>query len=196
VNSPDLIAAVMPVLRALDQLGVPYYVGGSVASSLYGVGRLTLDADVIARMGENQVEAFVGRLGAAYYADEDTAREAVRTSSSFNVIHLDTMFKIDVFIGGDAPFDREVLHRRRLDTISLTDDSAQIYVASPEDVVLSKLLWYRSGGEVSERQWRDILGVLKIQGQALDREYMCRWADELQIADMLSEAFRDVGIDL
>jgi len=195
VNNPDVIVATAPIVQAFEQLGVPYYVGGSVASSLYGIGRLTLDVDVVACVRPEHARPLVAMLQSAYYVDEGMILEAIQTSSSFNAIHLDTMFKIDVFISKDAPFDREALRRRRLDAIAEEEDAAQFYVASPEDVVLSKLVWYRSGGRVSERQWKDVLGVLKIQRDALDKDYLRKWAAELELTKMLEQAFHDAGID-
>jgi len=126
-------------------------------------------------------------LGQDFYTDTALIRNAVRGRSSFNVIHKPTMFKVDVFIPKGRPFDRSQFARRIAQ--SLTEEEAdQIYIASPEDNILAKLQWYRLGGEVSDRQWRDVLNVVRIQDERLDRTYLRRWASELGVADLLEEA--------
>ena len=113
-------------------------------------------------------------LEESYYIDADAVRDAIRRKSSFNAIHLDTMLKVDVFIPKSRLLDQEELRRVQLKTL---DDSERLfYVASPEGTILNKLEWYRMGGEVSDRQWNDILGVLKVQGTDLDMAYLQRWA--------------------
>ncbi len=129
---------------------------------------------------------------AEYYIDEDMVRDAVRRRSSFSVIHLDTMLKVDVFILKSRAFDQEEL--RRVQQQVLVEGSRTFYMASPEDSVLNKLEWYRMGGEVSDRQWNDILGVLKVQGTALDINYLQRWAAALDVSDLLERALVDAGL--
>jgi hypothetical protein len=128
-------------------------------------------------------------LGPDFYADAAMIRDAVRGCSSFNVIHKPTMFKVDVFIPKARPFDRAQFERRVLQSLT-GDEGGQVYVASPEDNILAKLHWYRLGGEVSERQWRDVLNVMRIQDQRLDLNYLRRWAAELGVADLLAEALK------
>jgi hypothetical protein len=185
MNGADLLAAVIPVVEALEQLKIPYYMGGSVASSLLGVARTTLDADVIADIRGKQVQPLMSALGADYYASEPMIRDAIARRASFNLIHLPTMFKVDVFVLKDRDFDRAGFERVRRDTLG--DESAQIEVnvASPEDVILNKLEWYRKGGEVSERQWNDAVGVFQVQRAFLDLEYLRAWAVKLAISDLL-----------
>jgi hypothetical protein len=192
MNTPDILAATTPVVEAFEQLGVPYHVGGSVASSLHGIPRLTIDVDLVADLRLGQVRSLVKRLEAAYYIDEDMILDAIRHRSSFAVIHLDTMLKVDVFIPKSRLFDQEEL--RRVQQKVLAEGTRPFNVASPEGTILNKLEWYRMGGEVSDRQWNDILGVLKVQGTHLDRAYLQRWSASLNVTDLLERALVDAGL--
>jgi hypothetical protein len=178
------------VTGTLERLGILYAVGGSLASSLHGVMRSTLDVDIVTDMRPEHVPALVAALAKEFYADENMMRDAIARRGSFNLIHFDTAFKVDIFIRKLRPFDQNQLARRR-PAIIATDPEQSVYVASPEDTILAKLEWYRLGGEVSERQWRDVLGVLLTRAGELDRDYMCRWAAELQISDLLERALRE-----
>jgi len=189
--TPEL-EATLHVLRALEGLGVPCYLGGSFASSLHGVPRLTHDADIVADLRPEHVDPLVAQLQATCYVDEETAADAVRQRASFNVIHWDTVFKVDIFVVEDTPYARSALGRRRAETLS-TDPECLVPVATPEDVILAKLTWYRQGGEVSDRQWSDLVGVLKVQGDRLDREYLARWAAQLGVSDLLTRAESEAG---
>ena len=186
--SSDIVDALTPVIEAFEALAVPYLVGGSVATSVYGVPRSTLDVDVVAAMTADAVDPFVTALETHYYIDKDMIRDAIRRRASFNVIHLETMLKVDVFVLKERAFDNEAFRRRRRDTLEEGEAAKLVHVASPEDMILHKLEWYRKGGEVSERQWRDVLGVIKVQSSGLDVPYMQRWAGELGIQDLLERA--------
>ena len=129
-----------------------------------------------------------------YYIDEEMISEAIRQRSSFNLIHLETMIKIDVFIFKDEPYQNEVLQRKRMDSIEEGETSGKFYFSSPEDIILNKLQWYEIGGRVSERQWLDIIGVIKIQGNLLDADYLQHWAKELNLLELLEKAYQDAGI--
>jgi hypothetical protein len=191
MNIPDILAAMTPVVEALEQLEVPYHIGGSVASSLSGIPRLTIDVDIVANLKLEHVRPLIRLLEADYYIDEDAVRDAIQRRSSFNVIHLASILKVDVFIPKSRLFDQEELHRVRL--ITLESSERSFYVASPEGTILNKLEWFRMGGEVSDRQWNDILGVLKVQGSNLDMVYLRRWAAALQVTDLLERALVDAG---
>jgi hypothetical protein len=187
---PEQIAVTTTVADALEALGVLYAIGGSFASALHGVMRATMDADLVADMRQEHVAPFVQALGEAFYADAEMMREAIGQHKSFNLIHLDTMFKVDVFVARPRDFDRAQLARRQLHLLA-EDPERRAYVASAEDTVLAKLEWYWLGGQASDRQWRDVLGVLKVQGQRLDLAYMRHMAAGLGVQDLLERALEE-----
>ncbi len=193
MTAPDLLVALTPVIEALERFGVRYRIGGSVASSLYGVARSTLDVDLVADLAEGHVGPFAADLAAAYYVEESTVREAVRRRGSFNIIHLDTMLKIDVFVLRRDEYEQEAIGRGQEHRFAEGGEGRRFLVGSPEDVILHKLDWFRSSGEASGRQWRDVLGVLAVQGESLDRGYLVRWAMHLNIGDLLDRAFEEAS---
>jgi hypothetical protein len=192
MTAPDLIAALEPVVSALEQLGLPYSIVGSVASSAHGVARSTVDADVVADLPLARIDALVALLERDYYIDRDAARDAVRRSAMFNVIHLATMIKVDVYVLTERVFDRCSFSRRRQRLLPDEPGAREFFLDTPEDTVLHKLEWYRAGGEVSDRQWSDIVGVLEVQGEALDRAYLAHWAGVLGVDDLLSRAWQAI----
>jgi len=194
MQCPDAITAITSVVAELERLRVPYYVGGSIASSAYGFSRATIDADLIADLGPDHVVPLVGALEPVYYVSASAIAEAISRKSCFNLIHLPTSFKVDVFAVKNRPYDRAAIRRIRKDSLAEELPSVEFFLASPEDVVLSKLEWFRLGEEVAEQQWRDVIGVLKVQANSLDREYLANWAAELEIADLLEKAWRETQI--
>jgi len=159
---------------------------------MYGVPRATQDVDMVAVVAPADAawfaREFTRALADEFYADEDAIRDAVRAAGSFNVIHLPTMFKADVFLSRLDVWGRNQIARSRIQQIEVDGGVVAIRVASPEDTILHKLYWYRLGHETSERQWGDVLGVLRIQGATLDAEYLERYAAELGVSDLLSRA--------
>jgi hypothetical protein len=193
VNPPELLAALAPVVRVLEELDVRHFVGGSVASSAHGVARASLDVDLVAELQASHVERFVERLQPEYYVDEARVRDSVASRRSFNLIHLSTMLKVDVFVSKGRPFDSEAMARARPEALDEGAASRRFFVASLEDIVLAKLEWFRLGGEVSERQWSDVVGVLKTAGSAADLVYLRRWGTALGVADLLERALEEAG---
>jgi hypothetical protein len=192
VQSSDALEAVIPVVEELQRLGVRYYICGSLASVFYGTPRATVDVDLVAELSPKHVAPFAQALRSRYYVDEPMILDAIARKSCFNVIYLPTNFKVDVFVAKNRRYDREALERIQLDSLDDELPSARFFLPSAEDVVLSKLEWFRLGDEVSERQWRDVVGVLKVRHASLDRFYLEKWAAELGIADLLEKAWKEV----
>lgn len=189
-NEP--VEVTLKVSRVFEKLGVLYLIGGSLASALYGMVRTTQDADLVAEMRLEHLQPFVAALKDEFYVDDEMIAESIQRNSSFNIIHRETMFKVDVFIPRPRPFLRSQLARAQKQTFTFeTEVSAKF--ASPEDTILSKLEWYRMGGEVSERQWRDVLGVLKTRAGDLDLNYLWKWAGELHVGDLLERSMKEAG---
>ena len=193
MTDPDLLAALTPVLRVLTGLGVRHLVGGSIASSAHGVARASVDGDVVAELASAHVGPLVAALRETYYVPEERVRDAVARKASFNVIHLDTMLKVDVFVSRDRPFDRRAFERARPASIEAAG-GATLPVSSAEDIVLAKLEWYRRGGEVSQRQWTDVMGVLQACAGDLDLPYLRRGGVELGVGDLLERALTEAGL--
>ena len=163
----------------LDSAGVPYMVAGSFASTLHGRPRSTQDVDIVIDPTLSQLQAFIAAVPAdRAYIDEQTATEALHARDMFNVIDMESGWKADLIIRKARPFSIRELERR-----VLADwDGLKVYVASPEDVVLTKLEWSRMSGG-SERQLADVAGILEALGDDLDFDYIEEWLDELRVRD-------------
>ncbi len=189
---PASLSVVLHVIGILENLEVRYHLGGSFASAIHGVPRQTMDADLVVDLNAGTVALLIDRLRDQFYVDLDVAREAVLRHRSFNAIHLATGFKIDFFAKGTGKFDELELERSQPIQIS-ADPPISAMVKTAEDTILRKLQWYRIGEEVSDRQWRDVLGVLMAVGQDLDWHYLRHWAMKLGVADLLKRATAEVG---
>ncbi len=184
-------AAFQELLAALDRLDIPYLVSGSVASSVHGVARATRDIDVLVDIRANQVDPLASALSGHFYADANMMREAVLAKRSFNLIHYATAYKFDLFPAPSDAYTQAQFNRRQTGRFPVDNEEVRFQVASPEDSILSKLVWYRSGAEVSDQQWRDVLGVVHVQRDRLDLEYLRKWAPQLGVGDLLDRALSD-----
>ena len=196
--SEMIIAEPVKITRLIagifEQLHIPYYVVGSLASSFYGIPRTTADADLIADIELKQVGPLSQKLKEEFYADEDRIQKAVRENSSFNVIHLVTMFKIDVFILKSDPLSKTEMDRRIRYQVT-EEKGEELYLASAEDIILSKLEWYKSGGFVSDRQWTDVLGVIQVCSDNLNYEYLMNTAEKKKMTELVNKALNAAKID-
>ena len=188
----DVIAVTLRLVRLLEELGVPYVIGGSLASSVHGTLRSTGDVDFVVDLRAEHVVPFVQALGDDFYVPENRVTQSVDTGQSFNIIALEQMFKVDFFVAKDKAFELSQLSRGEALRISRAA-TPQVYVSTPEDVVVAKLIWYRKGGEISDRQWQDVQGVLRVQAGSLDEDYMARMAAEVGVTDLLTPALDEAG---
>ncbi len=182
------IAVTLLVIDVFERLGIDYIIGGSLASARHGMARATMDSDLVADLRFEHVKLLVHQLEDAFYIDENAIRNAIERHSSFNLIHLETMFKVDVFIPKPRPFDRNQIMRGKKQIVA-TDPERTAKIATAEDTILAKLEWYRLGGEVSERQWRDVLSIVSVQAERLDEAYLRQQANALGVADLLKRVF-------
>jgi hypothetical protein len=183
------------VLGRLERMGVPYMVGGSFASSFYGKPRSTYDADLIVDLKHEHLKEFLETFQADFYVDRQQAEQAIQAKRSFNLIHIESSFKVDIFILGIRKFDREEFSRRRRQQLT-AEPPVETFLKSPEDILLSKLECYRLGGETSTTQWQDVLGILKTQAGQLDFAYLRKWAEDLGVTALLERASREAGLSL
>lgn len=191
MNEPlDAWDEVRRVAKVLSDLSIRFALGGSLASSVHGVPRFTNDADLCVEPFPGKVEAFVQRLGADYYASLPAIQEANAKRRSFNIVRLASSFKLDLFVQKGRQYDQQTLARAK----SLDESGTEVIVPvlSPEDILLHKFEWYRLGNEISDRQWNDILGILRTQGSKLDRDYVLHWGEILGVADLVSRATQEM----
>lgn len=184
----DPIDVAIRVAAILDRVGIRYTIGGSVAASIAGEPRSTLDIDIVVALTRGQVDALLRELGSAFYASPEAIHRAIDTLGTVNVIDQETNVKVDLFVAGGTPLDLQQLERRQ--AVEIRGGSV-IYVHPPEDILLQKLRWHRKGGGTSDRQWRDILGIIRTQGANLDRRYLVANAPALDIEADLARALRD-----
>jgi hypothetical protein len=170
--------------RLVDKLAasnIPFMLVGSVAASYHGRPRSTYDIDLVVDADEEALCRFGRSLGEGYYVEEDSIREAFRNRSAFNIIDEATGFKADLIVRKERPFSRTEFGRR----IRVHVMDKAVDMATPEDVILSKLEWSKIG--TSERQFADALQVARTQGENLDLPYIEKWSKELGVADLWNE---------
>ena len=186
----DVVDIALRVAEALEKVGASYFVGGSLASSIDGEPRATNDIDFVIDMAVGKVSELCRLLGADFEVDGDMLRDAILNGRSASVFYLPLVLKIDFFGHPHGPYDESEFSRRRP---VLVRPGRTLMVKAPEDTILRKLLWFREGGEISDRQWRDILGVLRAQRDNLDLAYLRDWAVYLTLTDLLDRATAEVG---
>lgn len=178
------------IAAALDELGIAYHIGGSVACGAHGDPRSTNDLDIVADIRPEHAAPLTRRLEDAFYIDEQMILDAIAHERSFNVMWLEKMYKVDVFVLKSRGFDQAAWQRSVTAAPFLKSDR-EFPIASAEDILLNKLEWFKIGGEISERQWLDVIGVLRVQRSDLDWAYLRKWAAELEISDLLEQAHRE-----
>jgi hypothetical protein len=182
----DLHRAFRKLVTTLDALAIPYMIGGSLASSVHGILRSTNDIDIVAAIREEHVAPLVANLTKEFYADSEAMLEALRLERPFNLIHFASGCKFDIFPAAGNPYFEKQLERATPQEVSLGEgESMRCSIATAEDMVLAKLVWYRAGGEQSERQWNDVRGICSTQGAWLDGTYLRQWARYLGVDDLL-----------
>ena len=185
----DPTAGLVRLLQVLDLLEIHYLVGGSVASSFHGVWRATGDIDIVALVRSEDIDPLVEELHREFYADAGQIRTAIDAGRPFNVIHLPTSYKFDIFPLISDPYQQVQFGRRKFEQAKVFGtEPIEFAVATAEDVILSKLRWYRLRGERSDQQWNDVLGVIAVQGERLDLAYLREWARYLKVNDLLDQA--------
>jgi hypothetical protein len=178
------------VASLLEQQGINYVLVGSLASSMHGMYRSTADIDIVADVQAKQVIPLLTALQENFYVDEHAVREAIDRRQSFNAIHFDSVFKVDIFIPKSDEFSRKQLERRELRKLA-PDIEQMVYVATAEDTILAKLRWYNAGGRVSNTQWTDVVGIIGGSSSMLDLDYLREWSETLGVTELLEQAFQE-----
>ena len=188
---PLLAEAVQPVVALFERLQVVYHIGGSLASSLHGMPRATLDIDVVAQLEPAHIPVLVADLSPLFYCSETEMQEALAHATmfpSFNLIHLTMGVKIDVFVPPPSPYLASRLSRSVAIALDEQTPTTTVPVAAVEDMILTKLLWYEAGNRTSDRHWGDIVGMNAIQQTTMEWDYLLPWAESLGVAGMLQLA--------
>jgi len=190
---PDPLRVALAITSILDRLGVRYVTAGSLASSVHGEPRSTDDVDLVADLRAAHATPLVTALRGEWYVSEETVRDAIARGASFNAIHLASGVKVDVFVVGEDAFDAHRVARGRTVRVR-AEPGAVLQVDTAEYTVLRKLEWFRRGSETFDRQWRDVVGILRAQGAGLDRGELATWGERLGVSDLLARATAEAGI--
>ena len=177
------------VLDALDTVGIQYMIVGSYASNYWGRPRSTHDADLIVEIAPKDATVFARLLEGEFYVADFAIRKAALERGHFNAIHLQEPFKVDFWVRKEEPYDLARFRRRREGTIF----GRRVWITSAEDVILSKLSWYRIS-PLLPQQLRDALEVYEIQERDLDHQYLQRWASRLGVDDLLEHIRQEAAI--
>lgn len=190
-QDPSAIAQLLHPI--FEQLNIRYYITGGVAAIAYGEPRTTQDIDLVIEVSSSAIDALVNALAQAGFYVPAGAVEEVRAGQGrvLSVTYIEQVLRADIVITSDTPFDCSKMNRRQLIAIDLAGE-ALYWVGSPEDIILAKLVWGKRSS--SEKQWRDVLGVLKVQQAALDYGYLSEWAEQLELSDLLAQALVEAGI--
>ncbi len=191
----DVIWVAQSLTEALEKLGIVYWIGGSMASSVHGLPRTTQDVDLVADLKEEHIDGLMAALENDFYIDRQAVRRAINSRRSFNVIHLDSMYKADIFVLGSTPYAQAEKERRRLEPLGSQPNAPTAYFCSAEDIVLQKLVWFRKSDGALMKQLDDIQQVIRVQANSLDLEYLRQWAVELDVTDLLNNALADAGLN-
>jgi len=187
----DLESTLRSVIRTLEAHGVPYFVTGSLASSMHAEFRATNDIDLVADFGSVDLRALMGAFGTDFHADLEQALQAVPQGMAFNLIHRTSYLKVDLFPVA-SEFNRMAL--ARAERVVLGDAGLTLQVSTREDILLAKLWWYRLGGESSDRQRGDVEGIIALNRELLDVAYVRQWAAELGVQDLLVQFLDSPGL--
>jgi len=174
------------VAGALDRIGADYVIGGSLAAAFAGEPRSTIDVDLVAALEPPHVTPLLAALSGEFYIPEAALRHAVETRANTNLIHQASQIKVDIFVAGGT---QQLTRRRPVEP----RPGLVLYVYTPEDILLQKLRWFRKGGQVSDRQWRDVIGIIRTQAERLDRGYLVANAAVIEVTALLERALREAG---
>lgn len=195
----DLLTVMLPALQAFDEQNLFWYLGGSIASSLHGMQQMAQDIDLVVDLRFQNLSSLLPRLKQYYIFDDDALQEAVSQRTACSLIHLDTLMKVDLIMTKQGTFDTAL--QPRITSYSLDERSPSLRLASAVEMILVKLRRYsqdllsRTDGMRDDAEWNDIVGMLKIQGPTLERDFLEVWARNLKIAEMLRQALVDAGAE-